>query len=61
TNALLAQRFGNNPEVTYLDIGKQFLSPDGSLSPEIMPDGTHPSDRGYQFWADALKKAGVKR
>jgi len=61
TNALLEQRFGNNPEVTYLDIGKQFLSPDGSLSPEIMPDGTHPSDRGYQIWADALKRAGLKR
>ncbi|MFZ0734651.1 MAG: hypothetical protein WAM79_20210 [Candidatus Sulfotelmatobacter sp.] len=60
TNALLAQRFGNDPAVTYLDIGKQLLSPDGSLSPEIMPDGTHPRDRGYQIWADALKKAGVK-
>lgn len=60
TNELLAQRFGNNGEVTYLDIGKRFLSPDGSISPEIMPDGTHPSDRGYQYWADALKRAGVK-
>jgi len=60
TNALLEQRFASKPEITYLDIGKRFLSPDGSISSEIMPDGTHPSDRGYQYWADALKKAGVK-
>ena len=26
----------------------------------MMPDGTHPSDAGYQIWADALIKAGVK-
>jgi len=60
TNRLLAQRFGNDASVTYLDIGSSFLAPDGSLPASIMPDGTHPSDAGYQIWADALIKAGVK-
>jgi lysophospholipase L1-like esterase len=60
TNRLLAQRFANDPSVTYLDIGAQFLAADGSLPVALMPDGTHPSDAGYRIWADALVKAGVK-
>ena len=61
TNRLLAQRYVNDPQVTYLDIGSQFLEPDGSLPAALMPDGTHPSDAGYRIWADALIKAGVPR
>jgi len=60
TNRLLAQRFAGDPSITYLDIGARFLESDGSLPPAIMPDGTHPTDAGYQIWADALIKAGVK-
>ncbi len=60
TNRLLAQRFGADPSVIYIDIGAQFLTADGSLPAELMPDGTHPSDAGYRIWADALIKAGVK-
>ena len=60
TNRMLARRFANDPSVTYLDIGAAFLAPDGSLPATMMPDGTHPSDAGYQIWADALIKAGVK-
>jgi lysophospholipase L1-like esterase len=60
TNRLLSQRFAKDNSVTYLDIGAGFLQPDGSLPVSMMPDGTHPSDVGYQIWADALIKAGVK-
>jgi beta-glucosidase len=41
--------------VTYLDIGKAFLSPDGTFSREIMPDYLHLSARGYRSWADAME------
>lgn len=60
TNRLLSQRFANDSSVTYLDIGPSFLQPDGSLPQSMMPDGTHPTDAGYQIWADALIKAGVR-
>ena len=60
TNQLLSQRFSNDSSITYLDIGAGFLQPDGSLPQSMMPDGTHPTDAGYQIWADALIKAGVK-
>ena len=41
--------------VRYLDIGDKFLSPDGSLSKEIMPDYLHLSPQGYTIWADAIQ------
>jgi lysophospholipase L1-like esterase len=58
TNRLLARRYGGDLSITYLDIGASFLAADGSLPATLMPDGTHPSDAGYQIWADALIKAG---
>ncbi len=60
TNRLLALRFAAEPGVTYLDIGSRFLAHDGTLPASLMPDGTHPSDAGYQIWTDALLKAGIK-
>jgi lysophospholipase L1-like esterase len=42
-------------KVTYLDIGDKFLTPDGVLTPEIMPDALHPSAAGYTIWADAIQ------
>jgi lysophospholipase L1-like esterase len=41
--------------VTYLDIGKTFLNPDGTISPEIMPDYLHLSAKGYRLWAEAIE------
>ena len=53
-NGILAKEdFG--PQVKYLDIGEKFLNADGSLSKTIMPDSLHPSEKGYQIWADAIK------
>jgi lysophospholipase L1-like esterase len=46
---------GRESHIHFLDIGDQFLSSDGAISPEIMPDGLHPNDRGYQIFAEALE------
>ena len=46
--------------VTYLDIGKNFLSDDGTISREIMPDFLHLSPKGYQIWADAIEPTLAK-
>ena len=61
TNRLLAQRFGRERGVVFLDLAAKFLAADGSLPVSLFPDGTHPSDAGYQIWADALTEAGIKR
>lgn len=41
--------------IRFLDIGPSFLSPDGSLSREIMPDLLHMSEAGYAVFAAALR------
>ena len=41
--------------VHYLDISSQFLEPDGSVSPRVMPDYLHLSQHGYGIWAEAME------
>ena len=53
-NARLAPLNGKN-NITYLDIGKVFLEPDGTISKEIMNDYLHPTAAGYERWAAAME------
>ena len=48
-------KLADNKQVFYLDIGDKFLTADGTLTTEIMNDGLHPTEKGYQVWADATK------
>ena len=40
--------------VRFMDIGDRFLEPDGSISTEVMADALHPTELGYEIWADAV-------
>ena len=51
----LIEPLGTEKSVHYLDIGKSFLSADGSISRDIMPDFLHPSAAGYKIWADQIQ------
>jgi lysophospholipase L1-like esterase len=53
-NAIIAN-LDDGTTVIYKDIGKEFLSPDGGLSGEIMPDYLHLSAKGYDVWGRAIK------
>jgi len=48
-------KLADNQHVFYMDIGQKFLSPDGTISTEIMADGLHPTAKGYVIWGDAIK------
>ena len=48
-------RLDDGSHVTYLDIGKAFLNPDGTISRDIMPDYLHLTAKGYRLWADAME------
>jgi lysophospholipase L1-like esterase len=48
-------RLDDGKAVRYLDIGKSFLEPDGTISPAIMPDYLHLSRQGYERWAEAME------
>ena len=39
--------------VRYLDISDAFLV-DGKVPKDIMPDGLHPNEKGYEVWAKAI-------
>jgi len=41
--------------VKYLDISKSFLSDDGTISRDVMPDFLHLSPKGYRIWAEAME------
>jgi lysophospholipase L1-like esterase len=58
-NQILSADLSNRSNVLFLDIGSSFLDPDGTLPREMMSDGTHPTEKGYEVWAKALKSAGV--
>jgi lysophospholipase L1-like esterase len=42
--------------VHYLDIGAKFLAPDGSIPADVMSDLLHPSTKGYEIWAEAVRE-----
>jgi len=48
-------KLGKLRRVTFLDINKKFLEPDGTLPTDIMPDLLHPNEKGYQVWAEAME------
>jgi lysophospholipase L1-like esterase len=52
-NAMLPQ-LADGKRVVFLDIGKAFLAPDGTLSKNVMPDLLHPNAEGYRIWAAAM-------
>ena len=53
-SAVAAAACAGDRHVTHLDIGPAFLTPDGTLTAEIMPDRLHLSPDGYAIWSRAI-------
>ncbi len=49
-------RLHDGGAVTYLDIGDYFLGDNGRIPADVMPDGLHPGEKGYEIWAAAMKE-----
>lgn len=49
-----ARRLADGSRVIWLDLSPAFLSPDNTLSQEILPDFLHLSPLGYERWAKGL-------
>jgi beta-glucosidase len=52
--SLLASRAADGKMIYYLDINSKFLTKDGLLTKDIMPDYLHPNKAGYKIWAEAI-------
>jgi lysophospholipase L1-like esterase len=50
------QKLADREQVFWLDFTQQLLEPDGTLSPEVMPDHLHPGAKGYRIWMDAIRE-----
>jgi lysophospholipase L1-like esterase len=48
-------RLHDGRHVFFLDIGGRFLDAAGSIPKDVMPDLLHPSLKGYEIWADAIR------
>ena len=49
-------KLADGKKIRYLDINSMLADPNGKLFDGMMnPDKLHPSLKGYQVWADALK------
>jgi beta-glucosidase len=53
-NARLA-KLDNGSTVRFLDLGPKFLDSAGKIPADLMPDQLHPSKKGYEVWADAMR------
>jgi beta-glucosidase len=53
-NSYLPDLLKDMEGVKFLDIGPAFLDENGFLSEEMMPDTTHPSEKGHEIWAEAI-------
>jgi len=48
-------RMGDGKSVRYVNVNDKLADASGTLYEGMMVDGLHPSLKGYQVWADALK------
>ncbi len=51
----IVKALDDGKHVFYLDIGKKFLTSEGVLEREIMPDRLHLTEEGYEIWAKAIE------
>jgi N-acetylglucosamine-6-sulfatase len=51
----LISKMDNGERIHYLDIADKFLTPEGVLTKEVMPDALHPQAKGYRIWAEAIE------
>lgn len=53
--SLMASQIADGKHIFYLDINDKFLTADGTLPKDVMPDLLHPNEKGYQIWAEAIE------
>ncbi len=58
-NKMLSMNLKGQPQVTMLDIRDKLREQDGSISPRIMSDGTHPTEEGYAIWGKAIRDSSL--
>jgi lysophospholipase L1-like esterase len=48
------QKLADERNILWLDFGHKFVTPEGRIPRELMPDYLHLSPRAYEIWADSI-------
>lgn len=51
----ILQKLGDNPNVFYVDFGHKFITSEGLIPRDLMPDYLHLSPRAYAIWAESIE------
>ncbi|MEO6730023.1 MAG: GDSL-type esterase/lipase family protein [Ferruginibacter sp.] len=49
------ESFANEQKITFVNIGSKMLDADGTFLPGLTSDFCHPTEKGYQIWADEIR------
>ena len=49
-------KLDDGDRIKYLDIGSKFLDAEGNIPKDVMSDALHPTTKGYEIWAEAVKE-----
>ena len=52
----IISKLHDGDRVHYLDIGAKFLDAAGNIPKDVMGDALHPTTKGYEIWAEAVKE-----
>jgi lysophospholipase L1-like esterase len=52
----IISKLHDGARVQYLDIGSKFLDAEGAIPKDVMSDALHPTTKGYEIWAEAVKE-----
>ena len=50
------RKLADNKDVFWADFGHRFVTSDGLIPADLMPDYLHLTRRGYEIWADAIER-----
>jgi lysophospholipase L1-like esterase len=56
----IISKLDDGDRVHYLDIGDKFLDANGNIPVDVMGDALHPTTKGYEIWAEAVKEPLMK-
>lgn len=56
----IISKLHDGDRVHYLDIGSEFLDAGGNIPGDVMNDALHPTAKGYEIWAKAVKEPLTK-
>ena len=49
------ESFAIEQKITFVNIGSKMLDTDGTFLPGLTLDFCHPTEKGYQIWADEIR------